>query len=61
MQTLTKSEALIILLFDQLTFKSRLGKYTFAAFRFSDQGNLVWSDLAQNFSDFVVGSDGTVS
>ena len=26
-----------------------------------DQGDLVWSDLAQNFSDFVVGSDGTVS
>ena len=26
-----------------------------------DQGDLVWSDLAQNFSDFVIGSDGTVS
>ena len=26
-----------------------------------DQGDLVWSDLAQNFSDFVAGSHGTVS
>ena len=29
--------------------------------RIRDQADLVWSDLAQNFSDFVVGSDGTVS